>query len=101
MNAKPSLTDRQRVLQRIAVGCLVVFVASIVTVVLGDPFWNLYFVSLGLFIALPVGLVTGGLLIRSRRSSRHGMAGALQNAQPIVLRPIPQHTVRARSARRS
>jgi hypothetical protein len=62
-------TDRQRVLRRIAAGCLVVFVVSIAMIVLGDPFWNLYLVSLGLLVAPPVGLVAGGLLIWSRRSA--------------------------------
>jgi hypothetical protein len=70
VNTELSLTDRQRVLRRVAIGCLVVFAASIVTVVLGDPYWNLYFVSLGLFVAAPVGVVAAGLLIRSVRSPR-------------------------------
>lgn len=62
------LSDRQRVLRRIAAACFVIFVAGVVMIVLGDPYWNLYFVSLGLFIAPPVGLVAVGLLIWSRRA---------------------------------
>jgi hypothetical protein len=51
----------------VAVGCLVVFVVSITTMVLGDPFWNLYLVAFGLFVAAPVGVVAAMLLFWSRR----------------------------------
>ena len=69
MKAVLRLTDRQRVLRRVAAGCLAVFVVSIAMIALGDPFWNLYVVSLGLFIAPPVGLVAMGLASWSRRSA--------------------------------
>jgi hypothetical protein len=44
-----------------------VFVVSITTMVLGDPFWNLYLVAFGLFVAAPVGVVAAMLLFWSRR----------------------------------
>jgi hypothetical protein len=65
---------RRRVLRAVAVGCLVIFIASVVMVVVGDPIWNLYVVSFGLFVAPPVGVVAGGLLLLSRRGSAAGPA---------------------------
>lgn len=56
-------------LRIIAVACLVVFVISVAMLVVGDPFWNLYVVSLGLFVALPVGVVVAFVLMWSRRHS--------------------------------
>ncbi len=73
MKAEADVTRRrERVLRSVAVGCLVVFAVSVVMLVVGDPLWNLYVVSLGLFVALPVGLVAGGLLLLSRRRSAAG-----------------------------
>jgi hypothetical protein len=56
-----------------SVGCLVVLVISVLMVVVGDPFWNIYFIWFGFFVALPVGLVAVGLMILSRRRSAAGM----------------------------
>lgn len=50
-----------------ALTCLAIFVTSIAMILVGDPFWNLYFVALGLFVAGPVGLVARSMLVRSRR----------------------------------
>jgi len=52
----------------VAIGCSVLVLVAVVMLVVGDPIWNLYVVSLGLFVALPAGLISVGLLLRSRRS---------------------------------
>lgn len=60
-------SDSVRRAETVAIACLVVVVVAIVMLLVGDPIWNLYVVSLGLFVALPVGLIAVGLLIRSSR----------------------------------
>jgi hypothetical protein len=58
---------RERFLRSIAIGCLIIFVASIATIIVGDPLWNFFFIFFAWFVAVPVGVVTAVLLIRSRR----------------------------------
>jgi hypothetical protein len=61
---------RDRALGWIAICCLVVFVASWATIVIGDPLWNLWFIFFAWFVAAPVGVVTVVLWLMSRRRSQ-------------------------------
>lgn len=67
-----SLMTRSRVLGAAgttAVVCLVLLVVAILMVAIGNPIWNLYIASLGLFVAPPVGLIAAALFLRSRRGT--------------------------------
>lgn len=52
--------------ETVAIVCLAFVVVAAVMVAVGDPIWNLYVVSLGLFVALPVGLIAVSIVVRSR-----------------------------------
>jgi hypothetical protein len=63
MKAELSRTSPPRVLRLIAVGCLVVFVVSVAMIIIGDPFWNFWFIAFGFLVAAPVGVVAAVLLV--------------------------------------
>lgn len=64
MNDQPTF-DRN--LKFVAIGSLVLFVAAVLMIIVGDPWWNLFVVPLGLFIAPLVGAIALVLMVRSRR----------------------------------
>ena len=60
---------RRRLLGQVAMVGFVCFIIATLMVVIGDPFWNLYFIWSGWFIALPVAVVSR-LAPRSPLTSR-------------------------------
>jgi hypothetical protein len=64
--------ERQRVLGWVLVGSLFAMLVAAAMIVIGDPIWNLYVIWLGMFVAPPVALVVGILLLLSRRRSPTG-----------------------------
>lgn len=48
---------RERILGQVAMVGFACFIIATLMVVIGDPFWNLFFIWFGWFIALPAAVV--------------------------------------------
>lgn len=68
MAGELDLEGRRRIVTYIAYGCLAAVVISVAMIVVGDPFWNLYFIGLAWCVGIPLGLGSAWWLIRPGRS---------------------------------